>query len=252
MPQAVASQRAPASGSGHFQRVSGILRQNLHPFHFSLRVSACLGEDGNRPALDSVAGGTWRRPCGSLVSVSSLQPRSLAKAAEADILTLKVELRNDARAPRDSLEAARQLVDYVYGRVNVRIVWVREDPHVTVILKRQASAELKRRAQDAMGLTPASETARGRLSFVFINRVNEVSAGYSTAHSVVLGAAIAHELGHWLLSNEHTATGLMQRYFNQADFCAAREGRLLFTDQQSELIRLNVIARHSSSPGATR
>jgi hypothetical protein len=88
-----------------------------------------------------------------------------------------------------------------------------------------------------MGLTPGTEDARGRLAFVLINRVNEVAAGYGASPSIVLGAAIAHELGHLLISKEHTAVGIMQPYLNQSDFRDAREGRLLFTSEQAEAVR---------------
>jgi predicted transcriptional regulator len=47
-----------------------------------------------------------------------------------------------------------------------------------------------------MGYTPGGGEERGRLAFVLVNRVNKIADGYSTARSIVLGAAIAHELGH--------------------------------------------------------
>ena len=61
-----------------------------------------------------------------------------------------------------------------------------------------------------MGYTPGGGEERGRLAFVLINRVNKIANGYGTARSIVLGAAIAHELGHLLISKEHTRTGLMK------------------------------------------
>jgi hypothetical protein len=72
---------------------------------------------------------------------------------------------------------------------------------------------------------------------VLINRVNGVADGYRVSPFVVLGAAIAHELGHLLISKEHSASGIMQPYFNQSDFRSAREGRLLFTSAQAVAVR---------------
>jgi len=165
------------------------------------------------------------------------------RSADAQTPALRVELRNDARVAGDGLDLARPYVEEIYARAGVRIVWVPDESQVTVVLKRRPSDDLMHRLQDAMGLTPGGDTERGRLAFVFINRVNAIASGYGAARFVVLGAAIAHELGHLLLSKEHTTSGIMQRYLNQADFRALREGRLLFTEIQAEMLREGVIAR---------
>ena len=88
-----------------------------------------------------------------------------------------------------------------------------------------------------MGYTPSGGEERGRLAFVLINRVNEIADGYSTARSIVLGAAIAHELGHLLISKEHSKTGIMKAYLNQSDFRKARQGELRLTAEQARHIR---------------
>ena len=62
---------------------------------------------------------------------------------------------------------------------------------VTIALRPRASADTARRAKDAMGYTPGGGEERGRLAFVLINRANEIADRYSTARSIVLGAAIA-------------------------------------------------------------
>jgi hypothetical protein len=67
--------------------------------------------------------------------------------------------------------------------------------------------------------------------------VNRIAEGYAVSPSIVLGVAIAHELGHLVISKEHTAVGIMQPYLNQSDFRDAREGRLLFTSEQAEAVR---------------
>jgi hypothetical protein len=166
--------------------------------------------------------------------------------AQSEGLSLRIELRNDARFRRNAIEAAQELVSRIYAHAGVHLVWTSRDPQLTVVLKGHVSAEITRRAQDAMGFTPGTADARGRLAFVLIDRVNKVAAGYSVLPSIVLGAAIAHELGHLLISKEHTAVGIMQPHFNQPDFRSAREGRLLFTGEQAEAIRRSAGAFASS------
>ena len=152
-------------------------------------------------------------------------------------LSLRIELRNDAKFPRNAIEAAQALVNGIYAHTGVHMIWTNRDPQLTVVLKRRVSDEITLQAQDAMGFTPGTDDARGRLAFVLINRVNEVAAGYGASPSIVLGTAIAHELGHLLISKEHTTVGIMQPYLNQSDFRNAWEGRLLFTSEQAEAIR---------------
>ena len=94
-----------------------------------------------------------------------------------------------------------------------------------------------------MGYTPGGGEERGRLAFVLINRVNQIADGYSTARSIVLGTAMAHELGHLLISKEHTQTGIMKAYFNQSDFRKARQGELRLTSEQARLIRHSISDR---------
>ena len=62
--------------------------------------------------------------------------------------------------------------------------------------------------------------------------------------SQTLGPAIAHEIGHLLLrSNAHSAAGVMQPCWRGKDLHQASQGLLLFTAEQAEFIRAEVIQR---------
>jgi hypothetical protein len=75
-------------------------------------------------------------------------------------------------------------------------------------------------------------------------RVNAVSAGYHAATDVVLGAAIAHEIGHLLLPHDsHSKSGIMRAEWNQSDFRNAKSGGLLFTADQAAQIRGRLVAK---------
>ena len=157
--------------------------------------------------------------------------------AVAQNATLQVCLRNDAHVADDTLEEARRVVSDTYSQARLALSWGLDDCTVTIILRPRASDDTARRAKDAMGYTPGGGEERGHLAFVLINRVNEIADGYSTARSLVLGAAIAHELGHLLISKEHSHTGIMKASLNQSDFRKARNGELRLTDEQARHIR---------------
>ena len=143
-----------------------------------------------------------------VISVSS------AQLAVAQPGTLRVCVRNDAHVADDTLDEARRVVSDMYSQAGLTLVWCADEGTVTIALRPRASNDTARRAKDAMGYTPGGGAERRRLAFVLINRVHEIADGYSTARSIVLGAAMAHELGHLLISKEHTQTGIMKAYLN--------------------------------------
>ena len=162
----------------------------------------------------------------------------------AQSFTFSVHLRDDARVDASTLDAARVVVARIYQQAGVDVTWADDGAPLTVILRPRASTETARRAKDAMGYTPGGGDERGRIAFVMINRVNEIADGHSAPRPVVLALAIAHELGHLLLSKEHSATGIMKAYFNQADFRKARNGQLIFTGEQGERLRVRALSRN--------
>jgi hypothetical protein len=60
----------------------------------------------------------------------------------------------------------------------------------------------------------------------------------------VLGAAMAHELGHLLLdSHAHSHDGVMAERLRPAELIRAARGELRFDDQQAEAIRRQIRRR---------
>lgn len=168
---------------------------------------------------------------------------STAPLAAAQDGTLQICVRNDAHVADDTLNEARRVVSEIYSQAGLTLLWCSDDCTVTIALRPRASDDTARRAKDAMGYTPGGGEERGRLAFVLINRVNEIADGYSTTRSIVLGAAVAHELGHLLISKVHSKAGIMKAYLNQSDFRKARNGELRLTAEQSRHIRKYVAER---------
>jgi len=85
----------------------------------------------------------------------------------------------------------------------------------------------------------------GTYASVFFDRVETLAEGGVASPSEILGHATAHEIGHLLLrNNQHSTVGVMRGRWNQEDLRRASQGSLLFTAQQSELIRAEVSTRN--------
>ena len=158
-----------------------------------------------------------------------------------------VIVHNRASMPADVIHAARQIVNGIYARARIALVWFHATPRLTnvpfdgqkiriVIVSREA-ADAIRYPADALGFTPGHAGRNGGLAYILEHRVRAVAKGYRTPRSVVLGTAIAHEIGHVLLPRDHTATGLMRSVFNQSDFRSVARGELLFTPNEASEIR---------------
>jgi hypothetical protein len=84
-------------------------------------------------------------------------------------------------------------------------------------------------------------------SLVFWDRIEEL-AQTSGLTDVILGHAIAHEIGHLLMGAEHSQVGLMRPRWDKGDIRTAARGRLRFTPAQAEALR-GVVARRSNEMG---
>jgi hypothetical protein len=94
----------------------------------------------------------------------------------------------------------------------------------------------------ATGTAPV-RTGAYRRAYVFYDRVTAVAKAFTTNRrmetaGIILGHAVAHELGHLLIPGEaHSLNGIMRDQWNYRLAGEAGAGRLLFTQDQSKLIQ---------------
>jgi hypothetical protein len=135
------------------------------------------------------------------------------------------------------VEQAEAIVTAIYAKAGVTASWTDDAQLTVVIVPREKAAGLNQ-SVEAMGFAPGTEKVRGKIAYVLAHRVNQAAEKCGAEKGVVLGAAIAHEIGHLLLPfNAHSKTGVMRAEVTQADFRHAAHGQLLFTDEQAAQIR---------------
>jgi hypothetical protein len=209
---------------------------------------------------------------GSVVLVMGLT--GLARPATAEpVAALKIVLQiaGQGSVPLNIVTRAKSEVTRIYRDAGVNVIWIdagsntgqpdivqslaASDPgFALVILPREMTDQLSV-APDALGGAAGMREHRGRMAYVFYNRVERIARAYLNTgcrrgnhdldNVIVLGHAMAHEIGHLLLPYGHSPAGLMRADWSAQDMRLAVHGRLNFTSEQAELIRTRLLVLDS-------
>jgi Zn-dependent protease with chaperone function len=183
--------------------------------------------------------------------------------------TLSVHLYDQAQVPTGVLHAATVEVTRLFRAAGIQTTWEQpvaeapedrgidmsdrrsapsrppdERPYVVVRLVRGMPASA---LPGALGFAlPFART--GAQVSLFYDRVEALTRSGNAASYVILGHALAHEIGHVLLgSSAHTTSSLMQARWNPASWRLASAGLLAFRPEEAERLDAGVAqfqARH--------
>ena len=110
--------------------------------------------------------------------------------------------------------------------------------------------------KEVFGLSPRrKDGGGGPLAYVFHHRVQDfvIKRTLFQQEALVLGLAIAHEIGHLLLpDNSHSRRGIMRGRLDRRDLRLATFGDLVFTPQQADSIRAEVARRMMEQEKSTK
>ena len=98
--------------------------------------------------------------------------------------------------------------------------------------------ETRKLKGDVFGAAFLGQDGTGQYTNVFYDRVNELNRDRKVPPAEVLAHVMAHEIGHLLLGlNSHSMSGIMRGYWDSEELKAIERGRLLFSAEQSKLMR---------------
>jgi hypothetical protein len=204
-----------------------------------------------------------------LLVIGGVCGMTMKASAQDTGLILTVHVFNYAGVNSKTLEDAERFATAVFHISGVKIRWVTVqapagqkefDPksldldHIRVNILPKKLAEQVGLPADVMGFTPGAGVNR-QLTYVLYDKVETLAQNraYIAAEGpqfnlvtqpVVLGTAIAHEIGHLLLNlDSHSPTGIMRAKWSMDDLLEASHGNLAFTTQQAESIRGDVARR---------
>lgn len=198
-----------------------------------------------------------------LVALTMLAPWSSAKLASQSLdesPVLPIVIQDYAHVPEKLLISAEQEASRVFRHAGVKVVWVECLPgpeiqfaapcqdllgHFHLVMKvlpRNLSAPLRYHT-DTFGAAEVFADRIGSESYVFYDRVEEQTQNLEL-RAVSLGHLMAHELGHLLLGpHSHSPTGIMSAVWRPEELRKAAQGVLLFTPEQSKLLRAKLVLR---------
>lgn len=153
---------------------------------------------------------------------------------------ITIRVLNPARVPTKALRKAEQMAAAILDAAGVGINWL-ECPCLPDLGPHEFWLHLlkdrpPRMNGDATGFAVLMPEWDGAVSYASVvwPAVEEVAASLESEVSDVLGATIAHEIGHILLgSKTHTRSGIMGSRFRRTDMRMAARGELRFTPEQA-------------------
>lgn len=226
-------------------------------------------EDGFRV----LGAGCWKRRTGGwgvailLTILAASLPGFAKQHAElnpAENLTIELHVYDYAGVEGSELVRAQTKAVHVLQQIGIGVTWVdcvvpakdatntRACPSAdgqvpALILRILPRAMAERAAQDkgSLGFAQlAEDRAPASVAFVFYHRVESLAAELRCAPGVILGYALAHEVGHLLLgTNSHAPTGIMCARWTEKELRLASTGFFGFHAQQAAKMRTDVRKR---------
>jgi hypothetical protein len=178
-------------------------------------------------------------------------------AADAPKLSVSVHFDGRAHVSDNVISGARKHVERIFRYAGIDIQWNAVSGLDLTIVLTETSALGATQAKTAtvMGMALSNSGKGCRRAYVFVDRVESQAAGALRAEqahipddkvafltpaslqSLMLGHAIAHEMGHLMLPRGHSDNGLMSARIDRSRLRSAIDGKLLFSADQGEYMR---------------
>jgi hypothetical protein len=196
-----------------------------------------------------------------------MSPPATILADEAIPGPLTIRSYNLVSASSRELGTTRQVAWAVFNRAGVEARWrecrtaIRRadaDPCTDVIAPGEVVVRIVTApgggASQSLGDSYVDPTGGGGvLATVFADRVHAAAARTGGDAPVLLGRAIAHEVGHLLIGTpRHSTRGLMRASWTDQELRREREVDWLFSDRQAGRIRQTLRARQGTQLGPVR
>jgi hypothetical protein len=190
---------------------------------------------------------------GSLMLMVALPTLANEPTVEAGTPQVTVRVLDYADVPLTTLRGAQREAGRILGRASVKARWpecflvdtpaaCHQRPgtnEITVrILRRPKGKKIAfDHLSGGVAIRIGEDTGSGFIT-LYYNRTEEIAEEFRMKRALVLGHAMAHEIGHLLLpAGAHSSWGIMQWKLSEKEWQRAAKGSLIFTREQAEQIR---------------
>jgi hypothetical protein len=191
---------------------------------------------------------------------------SFVLMAEGPSLRLNVRVFNYAQVSPETWILAQEVATGILHRTGIETHWLKCSlssegrltpadcdqpiaPSNLVLRLVPVSAATRAQFGDrTLGIAVQPEKGTPGSASVFYGRVEQLARGGTASVPVILGHAVAHEIGHLLLgSNSHSPLGLMRARWSRLDLQNACAGALVFGKHEAASIR-DQVNRYNQPP----
>jgi hypothetical protein len=199
----------------------------------------------------------WLPACASTVS-AQLTDGCNGDADEQHTPGIRVWVFNAARVDEPTLSVALDRAGLIFRDAGIRLSWLRcstgskssvnsarcrSDDAAVLILRIVPRSPNEFVSRNALGF---AVTIHGNSTYatVFRDRVLALAQSGRYSEALLLGHAIAHEVGHLLLNTSaHARSGLMAARWRDTELDRAAFGLLLFSPAEASCMRAEVLRR---------
>lgn len=197
---------------------------------------------------------------------------ALAEARDVQLSELSVHTYNYSAVSADALAAARRHAEAIFRRANITISWIdcrttgrdaldilptcRTDLRPDEVMLRMmpgGGPTDDRITSLGFSLVNREDAHAAWLSSVFTNRVAALASQAGIDPTLLLGRAIAHEVGHLLIgSTNHARTGLMRAFWSHAELTHGGGSEWVFLEKEARAMRSSLSTRVTGNALARR
>lgn len=176
----------------------------------------------------------------------------LAAGGQGAVIQLRVSVFNSSPISPSTIERAEDKAGRVLRDVGVEAIWLNCPQEISQEASRGRCSEASFPSHmhlrivrvshglkvSTVGISFSAEDGRGCYADLFYEPIQHLEEEAHISQSVILGHAMAHELGHLLLgTNSHSPSGLMRAHWTREDLTNDSVGNLRFSKEQGLKIR---------------
>jgi hypothetical protein len=182
------------------------------------------------------------------------------------VLTIRVA--NEARVESRTLNQAKNMAVKIFNHSGIDLVWMvceigqAVEDSIDPCQKERGPAEFwmyvtatkhPRTSSDMLGFTVLDDVTKDGWSGVYLPAAEQLASPTGARLGDILGAAMAHELGHLLLgAGSHIRASVMCPHWGPPELERISIGELLFSGDQAELLRKRIEGRAPGTISSSR